>query len=134
MFTVLLISTQTIACEKQQIVTEQIQENITQSLTAPQQIVIHFGDGNTIQLDDKLIIEKIINDLKAMPYKKVSGPDEVGQSFTFEFSSDKQYSSTGYFVINKKYYKVTDQELVSELNKYVVDYGRTFVPQLLPGV
>ncbi|MDQ0897452.1 hypothetical protein QFZ80_001280 [Paenibacillus sp. V4I7] len=51
-----------------------------------------------------------------------------------EFASDKRYSSTGYFVIDKEFYKTTDKELVSELSKYVIDVGRNIMPHLLPGV
>jgi hypothetical protein len=133
-FTVLLISTQITSCGKQQMVAQQIDENVAHLLTANEQIVINFGDGNNIKLNDKLIIEKIINDLKAMPFTIVSGPDGVGQNFTLELSSAMRYYSTGYFEINKKFYKVTDEALVSELSKYIVNYGRIIVPQLLPGV
>ncbi|OCT17264.1 hypothetical protein A8709_27440 [Paenibacillus pectinilyticus] len=130
----LLILSGTTACGKQEVVTQQSEKNVTELFTTSEPIVVHYGDGHTIQLDDRLMEELIIKKLKAMPYTKVSGPAEVGQNFTLEFSSDKTYYSTGYFVIAKKVYKVTDKELVSELSKYVIDVGRNSIPELLPGV
>jgi hypothetical protein len=97
-------------------------------------VPVLFGDGNKIQIHDSFIVEKIMNHLRTMSFTKVEGPDTVGQNFTLMFSSDKQYSSTGYFVINKVYYKAKDTKLVSEINKYILDYGRSIMPQLLPGV
>ncbi|NOU70409.1 hypothetical protein GC098_02985 [Paenibacillus sp. LMG 31458] len=131
---VILISMLITSCSKQQTVTEQVQENVAESLSVSEQTVVLFGDGNKIQINDSLVVGKIMNDIKAMTFTKVEGPDTVGQNFTLMFSSDKKYSSTGYFVINKVFYKATDAKLASEINKYVLDYGRSIMPQLLPGV
>ncbi|MFD0618225.1 hypothetical protein ACFQZR_12195 [Paenibacillus sp. GCM10027629] len=131
---VALISMQLIGCEKEQAVTQQIENNVTQILTVPEHVVIKYGDGNILKLDDKMTIEKIINDLQAMQYTKVNRPGGVGQIFTLEFSSDKEFSSQGYLIYNKNIYKSTNQELISKLNTYLVDYGRNIIPELLPGV
>ncbi|MDP1513372.1 hypothetical protein L8C07_26115 [Paenibacillus sp. CMAA1739] len=113
-FTVVLISILITSCSKQQTVTKQVQENVAESLSVPEQINVLFGDGNKIQIHDSLVVEKIMNHLWAMSFTKVEGPDTVGQNFTLMFSSDEQYSSTGYFVINKVHYKTKDTKRVSE--------------------
>ncbi len=90
-----------------------------------EEILIKYGDGNQIMIDDGQSISRVVRNLKAMSYKEVDLPDTVGQSFTLQLSREKEieYVSTGYLRINETLYKASNADIVAELNEFVIAYG-----------
>ncbi|TFE25950.1 hypothetical protein [Cohnella luojiensis] len=96
-------------------------------------ILVKYGDGSQIIMDDGKSISHVIRSLKSMNYKEVERPDTVGQSFILQLSKEKEleYASTGYIRIDETLYKASNADIVAELNEFVIQYGLEEFPELL---
>ncbi len=115
----IILTLQLTACNKSKDITTSVIVN--QSIMDTDEIIIVYGDGNQITMNDRASIGRVLSYLKGMSYEEVDLPDIVGQSFTLKLSRERElkYASTGYLTINETLYKASNEDIVSELNDFV---------------
>ncbi|RKP48011.1 hypothetical protein D7Z26_22690 [Cohnella endophytica] len=107
-----------------------------QDLDLPTEIGVQFGDGHSLKLTDENLIRRIIEDVKGLGYREVKLPDQVGQGFVLKFADqgrdqEYEYISTGYLRVERKLFQAVDEDRVTEINDYVIEYARNEIPGLL---
>jgi hypothetical protein len=131
----IILSLQLTACNNNKDIPSRviINQSLRDAVEGVDEILIDYGDGNQITLNESVSIRKILGYLKAMSYEEVGLPDTVGQSFTLKLSREKElyYMSSGYLKINETLYKASNADIVAELNDYIVNYGLEEIPGLL---
>ncbi|KOR76154.1 hypothetical protein [Paenibacillus solani] len=99
-------------------------------------IQVVYGDGTRMVLDSKQDIEPIIKRVEPVQAKRMTGNEEPGQpGFLFYMDvmqGEQEIRVASEFEVNRQSYTMEGPEL-NELNRYMVELGRSHNPELLPG-
>lgn len=100
-------------------------------------IQVVYGDGTRMVLDHEQDIEPVIERVEPIQAKRITGNEEPNPpGFLFYMNvlqGEQEIRVASEFEVNGQSYVMEGPEL-NELNRYMVELGRSHNPELLPGL